>query len=796
MPQQKFGKYTLVEKLTTGGMAEVFRGVAVGPGGFKRIVAIKKILPCFADSREFLRMFVDEATIAARLNHANIAQVYDFDIVDGIPYIAMEFVEGKDLRAVLQTCAALQRDIPYPIAVLVALEIAKGLYYVHSRRESSRPLNIVHRDVSPQNIMLSHAGEVKLVDFGIARAVERQSSTYAGTVKGKYAYMSPEQVAGESLDHRTDIFSLGVVLWEMLTLRRLFAGDNEGATISNLLKTRVPLCHEVNAGVPQKLTPIVLRALERNRKDRYPSMLAFHEALSGFLFDTGTYQEAEKLSQFLLELFPEEMERLVQGEHLAFEPDTVEESGLVPLEPGLADTVADVPILDERQQYDSTAETDSADPSDKRPSVAWGTAQDFVSTSIETDGGTVTEPLRSVKVQVRTESGRRMAAVAAGVVLALTIIGLTVLFGVEFARRTGLGTTQKEETSGQSLPGKGAKAEQAAAPQVGKAALPGGKAEPDDIRAPSPKAAPEAEPAAAPIKKAGEKHEEITFARPPATGKGGAETEAGDEETEAGDEETRPQVEAKAGGGTGGSADTGHSPVVEDSAKSRLTITVNTDPADAKVRIGEQLYPAGEIRLAGIREGKKLTLAIEKGGFNTLKDTIVAKEGLEKFYKIGPEGHLRIFVEPPEAKVKVDGKRARRGPRKGEYIYSGDMEKSVRVSAYLNGYDSKSQSVRIRKKVDTVTLKLKSASPGSVDLTPDEEDTSQYGLLDINAKPYANVNVNREPWGTTHIKREVKPGKYTVILSHPGTGKKHTCTRKVRAGKTSRCYWDFIKDSE
>ncbi len=315
----KFGKYTLLEKITTGGMAEVFRGVAVGPGGFARIVAIKKILPCFADSPEFLRMFQDEASIAARLNHANIAQVYDFDIVDGVPYLAMEYVEGKDVRSILKTCA--QRDIrlPWPLAVFIALEVAKGLYYVHSRRESSRPLNIVHRDVSPQNIMVSRSGEVKLVDFGIARAMKRQAVTFAGTVKGKYAYMSPEQVSGQPVDHRTDIFSLGTVLWEMLTLRRLFAGESEGETIARLLRTKVQPCHLVNPEVPARLSPIVMTALARDRSQRYPTMLAFHEALSRVLFDSGAYPDIEGISRFVHDLFPEEMERLAQGEHLSFE---------------------------------------------------------------------------------------------------------------------------------------------------------------------------------------------------------------------------------------------------------------------------------------------------------------------------------------------------------------------------------------------------------------------------------------------------------------------------------------------
>lgn len=321
----KFGKYTLVEKLTTGGMAEVYRGFATGPGGFRRQVAVKKILPAYADDPEFKRMFFDEATIAARLNHANIAQIYDFDMVDGVPFIAMEYVEGKDLRSVLAGCAERNIRIPYPIGVFIALEVAKGLFYVHSRREASRPLNIVHRDVSPQNIMLSHSGEVKLVDFGIAHAVQRQAVTQAGSVKGKYAYMSPEQVMGRPLDHRTDIFSLGVVLWETLTLQRLFRGRNEAETIANVLKTRPQAPHKTAQDLPEPLSPMVLRMLKRDRSERYPSMLAFYEEMSRFLFDTGTYPDASAISQFIHDLFPEEMERMAQGENLDLPLETEDE---------------------------------------------------------------------------------------------------------------------------------------------------------------------------------------------------------------------------------------------------------------------------------------------------------------------------------------------------------------------------------------------------------------------------------------------------------------------------------------
>ncbi|MBM4354256.1 MAG: serine/threonine protein kinase, partial [Deltaproteobacteria bacterium] len=420
----KFGKYTLLEKITTGGMAEVHRGVAMGPGGFARIVAIKKILPCYSDSPEFLRMFQDEASIAARLNHANIAQVYDFDIVDGVPYLAMEFVEGKDVRSILMTCAERGLSIPWPLAVYVALEVAKGLYYVHTRRESSRPLNIVHRDVSPQNIMVSRSGEVKLVDFGIARAVKRQAVTFAGTVKGKYAYMSPEQVSGQPVDHRSDIFSLGTVLWEMLTLRRLFAGENEGETIARLLKTRVPAPHQVNPEVPERLSPFVLTALARNRSERFPTMLAFHESLSRVLFESGAYPDIDGISRFVHDLFPEEMERLAQGEHLAFETAHPQ----VELEAPPAGAASEMDLVEP-----PSAEIDLAD------------------TIREGHGDTQTRPL-SRAIGIRSRRRWALGVVAGGMLFAaLATVGF--LFGQQFLGRFGAAPGVAPETEpGTSAP--------------------------------------------------------------------------------------------------------------------------------------------------------------------------------------------------------------------------------------------------------------------------------------------------------------------------------------------------------
>ena len=314
MTHRRLGRYTLVERLRTGGMAEVWRGLAEGPGGFLRKAAIKVILPAYAEDEDFLHMFRDEAAIAARLTHANIAQIHDFDVADGVPYLAMEFVEGKDLRAVLETAARARKPIPWEIAAGIALEVAKGLYYVHTLREDSRPLSIVHRDISPQNLMVSYTGEVKIVDFGIARAAKRSSVTRVGEVKGKCAYMSPEQALGRMVDARSDQFSLGVVLWELLTGRRLFGGGTPAETVARLVKTVVPPPHEVREDLPPELSRCVTRALARDPGDRHPNMLVFYDTLSRFLFDRERFPSPHRLSEWLKELFPAEVEAFKQGE--------------------------------------------------------------------------------------------------------------------------------------------------------------------------------------------------------------------------------------------------------------------------------------------------------------------------------------------------------------------------------------------------------------------------------------------------------------------------------------------------
>src|SRR5579883_14093 len=304
---QQFGKYTLVEKIAVGGMAEIYRAKTFGAAGFEKDLVIKRILSQFSNDEEFVRMFIDEARLAAKLQHANVVQIFDFDGVEAPPgeisyYIAMEWVDGKDLRHLLKEGARRRDPLSAAAAVHVAVETLKGLHYAHTRSEGGRPLGIVHRDVSPHNVLVSYSGDVKISDFGIAKAAARAAVTTNGMVKGKIAYMSPEQVTGQPLDRRTDVFSMGVVLYEMLTGSRLFAGDSEKDVIANVRDAVVEPPRARNPDIPVDLERVLMKMLAASPEGRYPTAADAAKALTA----TSAYSPSEgiALGEHLARLFP------------------------------------------------------------------------------------------------------------------------------------------------------------------------------------------------------------------------------------------------------------------------------------------------------------------------------------------------------------------------------------------------------------------------------------------------------------------------------------------------------------
>ena len=300
----QFGKYTLFERIGRGGMAEVFKGRIQGPAGFERTFVVKRILPHLSDDSTFIKMFVEEAKLSARLNHPNIVHIFELGAVEGEYFISMEYIRGHDLS---ETMRAIWKTMGPPRPELVAYigrEACRGLNYAHGLTdEHGRPLGMIHRDVSPSNVMLSYEGAVKLLDFGIAKALgDTSENTKNGTMKGKYAYMAPEQTEGDNVDHRSDIFACGIVLHEVLTGRRLFKGQNDVQTIERVRRCEVPRPSLQNPAVPPELDAIILKALARNPNQRWQSAGEMADALDDVVHDA-RFQPSH-LSQLLYELFP------------------------------------------------------------------------------------------------------------------------------------------------------------------------------------------------------------------------------------------------------------------------------------------------------------------------------------------------------------------------------------------------------------------------------------------------------------------------------------------------------------
>jgi serine/threonine protein kinase len=281
----EFGRYQLIERIAIGGMAELFKARVVGAHGFVKTVVIKKILPHLAGDSSFVAMFIDEAKITARLDHPKIAQVLELGTLAEGLYIAMEYVDGVDVLAVLRSYAHKKQPVPAHLAVHIAHEVLDALDYAHHARDDlGTALGIVHRDISPSNVLISRRGDVKLADFGIAHALDRQNRTQAGMLKGKYGYMSPEQVIGGDIDSRSDLFSVGIILAEMLMGRRLFAAQNELDVLLMVRDVRLERFYKHGMAIPEELRAVVLRALERDPKNRYQSAAGFREVLADWLF--------------------------------------------------------------------------------------------------------------------------------------------------------------------------------------------------------------------------------------------------------------------------------------------------------------------------------------------------------------------------------------------------------------------------------------------------------------------------------------------------------------------------------
>ncbi len=303
-----FGKHCLLERVSIGGMAEVYRAKPFNAPGFKRFLAVKRILPSLAVDDEFVSMFVDEAKIAVQLNHRSICQIYELGRLEGTFYIVMEYIPGKDLLALQNWFRKRKKIMSVAQAVHIAAQVCEGLDYAHRKvSDEGVRLKIIHRDVSPQNILVSYDGDVKVIDFGIARAATTSQVTQVGVLKGKFGYMSPEQVDGNALDHRSDIFALGTLLWEMLTARRLFYADTDFATLEKVRSAEIKPPSSRNKRVPREIDRIVLKALTRDPEERYQWASELAADLHAFLQSVRPAYASTRLSNWMVSNFRDEL---------------------------------------------------------------------------------------------------------------------------------------------------------------------------------------------------------------------------------------------------------------------------------------------------------------------------------------------------------------------------------------------------------------------------------------------------------------------------------------------------------
>ena len=359
-------RYRVIKRLEAGGMAEVFIGEAQSVQGFKKKVAIKRVLPHLAQNQNFIGMFLDEARLGARLTHANIVSVTDIGAADGTFFIVMEYVEGANLKKIIETLRQQGRPFPLKEAIYLCMEACRGLSFAHELEDDAgKLLNIVHRDVSPPNILISKRGEVKVTDFGLAKASTQLEKTDPGVVKGKFSYLAPEAAQGENVDARADLFAMGIVLWEMLAGRRLFLGETDYQTVKLVQQAQVPSLSRLNPEVDSEFEKVLGKALARDPRERYQSAREMGDALAGYLFShqlkVTSYDIANLVKAVLAQEKPEAstaqagqqsiIDKLIQEELLRFtslddfaaaQPIGVGgDDGAQPLDAGLFENPAD-----------------------------------------------------------------------------------------------------------------------------------------------------------------------------------------------------------------------------------------------------------------------------------------------------------------------------------------------------------------------------------------------------------------------------------------------------------------------
>jgi len=654
-PFPRLGRYQVINRIASGGMAEVFLARATGAMGFQRLVALKLIHANFTRDQEFVKMFIDEARIAMHLHHRNIVQVIDLDQVGETYFIAMDYVNGVNVYDLYERHSTRDTWVEVPLALYIVAEVCKGLHFAHTRTGADgRPLGIVHRDISPQNVLLSFEGEVKITDFGIATAAERLHHTAAGIVKGKYAYMAPERLEEKPVDGRVDVFAAGVLLYELLVGENPFAGSSAVETIEAVLGKEVPSPSSRGAPVNPHLDGIVAKALAKDPSARFENAQALADALTEFAMDM-TFARKEMasgdsaLATVLLEMFPERAQRPLEAE----DPASLELPGVVAPDATTAGTPAAEPVA----PADLGEDDDIDAPTVLRMSPV--EAEELMATTTSAE-------------QVADSDSRTLA--------------ITSPFGAEKQAppadddEDGFATTMALEA-----------ASPAPAPP-----RPSPRPPPSSRSPAEPRPRPSSEPRRPSSRSAPRPHRPAPLPVPQRPASHTASADSGSS-----------GLLTKAAWGLGAlAAVAGVLALVLDREPPRAEISIRTRPSGARVTINGALQPEATPLLAKVSGNGPVVVELTKDGFEPMRRELRLRPGetLELNPALVPStGALVVTPSPAQARVKVDG--IDRGT--GKVMVRGlpfDREIAVEVSA--DGFASKTNRVQLSADDPKVSLRI------------------------------------------------------------------------------------------
>ncbi|MFO0745746.1 MAG: serine/threonine-protein kinase [Myxococcota bacterium] len=756
---QRFGKYILLRRIALGGMAEIFKAKVAGAEGFEKDLVIKRILPHYSEDDSFIQMFIDEARLTAKLQHQNIVQIFDFDVVDGSYYIAMEYIEGKDLKDVLEE--AIKQKDPLSVAqcVSIAMEIAKGLFYAHTKEDKGQPLNIVHRDVTPSNVMISYRGDVKLMDFGIAKATQRSTKTQAGAVKGKVAYMSPEQARGKALDGRSDLFALGVMVWEMLTGRRLFLAESDFETLNNVLKMEAPPPSSLNPDVPDDLDPIILKCLEKDPNKRFANVEAFGRELTRWFYSNVIDLEKEKLKPLMFRLF----KRDIDANDRAAQDERTDGIGPAPSE-GFNSEATNMmqvggggtgPVSEQQTRMDMSATgTDVA-----------GRGKPNTQTQERPRVGTRTgAPAYGGPVPAQRKSSMLPWIIVAILVLAGGAVG--IFFATQGPSTAGGGGGTTGGGGGGTVAGGGG----------GGAATSGGGGGAVDAGGGAP----------------AKETTKVYFKVKPPTAKVTLDGEPVGGDKDGIELGAHVRIVAEAPGYER------FEDIIEIKESSQI-ISVEMKKEGIPKRI--VIKPSGDTDEVSV-DGKRLGLgpqSFEGTVGQVIEIKVVPASGsapITKTYTLADEmivnidtpGELTVSLDPPNAVLtSTAGTVEVKSP--GLVVVTGQaIGATFEVEAKADGFKPMKQSVTQNQPQTTLLMKLEKAAAPCTGADCGVK-LGGKGSIAVGAKPWAQVAVNGRPYGTTPQIIELPAGRYTVVLSKGD--KKVTRSVTVGGGKKVPVFVDF-----